>query len=304
MARIPWPIERKAICRKYRNVRICTIPPPAAGNTLLLVLMTLNYISPKYIQNNSPESYHFIAETFRKSFMYRKQRTYEPNIYSQIPDRKMISHSFAKEQAWSIRDRIDPTLPILEPSEEDTDTTHLSVMDNMGNAIGITQSIELAYGAKVAADGLGFLYNNYMREFEVKDASHPHYLRPGASPWTSVAPAIVFYKSKPWMVTGSPGGERIYSTIAQFLIQMFDKKLSMGEAMKEKRMHCSVGGNIYVEENRFHPNITDYLKNMGYKIVEKPPFYYGAIHAVMKCTSMNAFHGVAECRRDGIACGV
>jgi gamma-glutamyltranspeptidase/glutathione hydrolase len=304
MARIPWPIERKVICRKYRNVRICTIPPPAAGNTLLMVLMMLNYISPKYIRNNSPESYHFIAETFRKSFMYRKQRAFDPHTYFQIPDRKMISHDFAKKQARSIRDRIDPNLPICEPFQEDTDTTHLSVIDNQGNAIGITQSIELAYGAKVAADGLGFLYNNYMREFEVKDASHPHYLRPGASPWTSVAPAIVFHKNKPWMVTGSPGGERIYSTIAQFLIQMFDKKMSMGDAVKEKRMHCSVGGTIFVEADQFDTNITDYLNNMGYKIVEKPPFYYGAIHAVMKCTSKKEFHGVAEFRRDGTACGI
>ncbi|KPA12760.1 gamma-glutamyltranspeptidase [Candidatus Magnetomorum sp. HK-1] len=304
LARIPWPVERKPICRKYRNVRICSIPPPAAGNTLLLVLMMLNYIPPKYIRNNSPESYHFIAETFRKAFMYRKQRSYDPNTYFQIPDKKMISHEFAKEQAWSIRDRIDPDLPILDPPQEDTDTTHLSVIDNQGNAIGITQSIELAYGAKVAADGLGFLYNNYMREFEVKDPSHPHYLRPGASPWTSVAPAIVFYKNKPWMVTGSPGGERIYSTVAQFLIQMFDKKVSMGDAIKAQRMHCSVGGTIYIEENRFDSNITDYLKEMGYKIVEKPPFYYGAIHSVMKCVSKKEFHGVAEVRRDGTAGGI
>jgi len=304
LARIPWPIERKAISRKYRNVRICTIPPPAAGNTLLLVMMMLNYIPPKYIRKNSPEAFHFVAETFRKAFMYRKQRAYDPNTYYQIPNKKMISHDFVKEQAWSIRDRIDPDLPIVEPPQESTDTTHLSVMDNQGNAIGITQSIELAYGAKVAADGMGFLYNNYMREFEVKDPSHPHYLRPGASPWTSVAPAIVFYKDKPWMVTGSPGGERIYSTVAQFLIQMFDKKVSMGDAVKAPRMHCSVGGTIYLEEDRFNTDVVDYLKDMGYKIVTKPPFYYGAVHAVMQCISKKEFHGVAEVRRDGTAGGM
>lgn len=304
LARIPWPIERKPISRKYRNLRIFSMPPPAAGNTLLLVLMMLNYIPPKFIRNNSPESFHFIAETFRKSFMYRKQRSYEPNIYFQIPDKKMISYDFAKEQAWSIRDRIDPDLPILDPIQESTDTTHLSVMDDQGNAIGITQSIELAYGSKAASDGLGFLYNNYMREFEIKDASHPHYLRPGATPWTSVAPAIVFNKNHLWMVTGSPGGERIYSTVAQFLIQMFDKKMSMADAIKSQRMHCSVGGTIYVEESRFDDNITGYLKDMGYKIIEKPPFFYGAIHAAMKCISKNEFHGVAEVRRDGTAGGI
>ena len=304
MALIPWPIERKPICRKYRNVSVHTIPPPAAGNTLLLVLMMLNYIPQKFIRKNSPETFHFIAETFRKSFMYRKQRAYDPNTYFQIPDKKMISREFAREHAWSIRDRIDPDLPIVEPPPEDVDTTHLSVMDSLGNVIGITQSIELAYGSKAACDGLGFLYNNYMREFEIKDPSHPHYLRPGASPWSSVAPAIVFYKDKPWMVTGSPGGERIYSTVAQFIIQMFDKKVSMGNAVKAPRMHCSIGGTIYFEKDRFDGKIIEYLNSMGYKTDERPPFFYGAIHAVMKCISKNEFHGVAEVRRDGTAGGI
>ncbi|MDY6863742.1 MAG: gamma-glutamyltransferase [Thermodesulfobacteriota bacterium] len=306
LALIPWPIERKPLRRNYRNVTLATIPPPAAGRTMLLVLMMLNYLPLKYIRNASPKSYHFIAEIFRKAFLYRKQRPYDPNTFFQISDQKMISHSFARQQAKSIRDMIDPTLPIVEPPDEETETTHLSVMDKEGNAIGITQSIELTYGSKAAADGLGFLYNNYMEAFETKDPSHPYYLRPNAAPWTSVVPTIVFYKNKPWIVTGSPGSERIYSTVSQFLINMIDRGLSMGEAMESPRFHCSIGGKISIEADRFEPAIIEYLEKMGYKIDRRYPydFFFGAIHAVMKCHTKDEFHGIAEIRRDGTAGGV
>ena len=306
LALIPWPIERKPVRRSYRGLGIVTLPPPAAGSTLLLVLMMLNYLPSRFFKKESPESYHLLAETFRKAFLFRKQRAFDPNTYLQIPYKKMISRSFAREQAESIRDRIDPNLPMVEPPEEEKDTTHLSVMDSEGNAVGITQSIELTFGAKVAADGLGFLYNNYMKALETKDPSHPHYLRPNAVPWTSVAPAIVFHRNRPWLVTGSPGSERIFSAISQFLIYMFDKGLSMGEAVDRPRFHCSIGGTISLEAERFDPEVIRYLEETGYKInrYEAYDFYFGAIHTVLQCHNGDGFHGVAEVRRDGTAGGV
>jgi gamma-glutamyltranspeptidase/glutathione hydrolase len=306
LALIPWPIERRPLRRRYRDVMVQTMPPPAAGRTLLLVLMMLNHLPAKFIRAGSPESYHFVAEIFRKAFLQRTQRPFDPNTYPQVSDKKMISRALAKELAVSIRDTIDPNLPLIEPPIEGGHTTHLSVMDAEGNAVGITQSIELVYGSKTAADGLGFLYNNYMSSLETKQPSHPYYLRPNAIPWTSVAPAIVFYQDKPWLVTGSPGSERIYSTVTQFLVSMIDRRLPMSEAMMRPRFHCSIGGKISLEAERFDPAIIEYLESMGYKIDQREAysFYLGAIHAVMKCQSQPGFQGVAEIRRDGIAMGI
>ena len=115
----------------------------------------------------------------------------------------------------------------------DEDTTHLSVMDSEGNAVGITQSIELVYGSKAAANGLGFLYNCYMSSFEYQNINYPHYLRPNSSPWTSVAPTILFNKNKPWMTLGTPGSDRIPTVTAQFISSIIDSDLSPNDAMDQ-----------------------------------------------------------------------
>ena len=178
-------------------------------------------------------------------------------------------------------------------------------MDSEGNAIGITQSIELSYGSRAAADGLGFIYNNYIRALDTNDPSHPHYLRPNATPWTSVAPTIVFYQNEPWIVTGSPGSERIYSSIAQVITNILDKENSMDEAIIKPRLHCSIGGTISMEANRFKSEVITYLEATGYNIEKKSDFdfYFGAIHSVMKCKTKDEFQGAAEVRRDGTAGG-
>ena len=306
LALIPWPVERKPIRRNYRKVKIYTCPPPGAGRTLLLVLQMMKNLPSKFFKNPTPKMFHFLSETFRKGLLNHKERPFDPNIYPQLPhDNKILSLQFARNLSASIRDEIDPTLPLTELFTLNNDTTHLSVMDQEGNAIGITQSIELVYGAKVAARGLGFLYNNYMSSLDTNDPSHPYYLRPNAIPWSSVAPIIAFYNNRPWMVAGSPGSERIFSAMSQFLSHIIDGDQPISEAMLRPRLHCTVGGKVSLEAERFDPAIVDYLTKVGYKIDIREPysFYLGAIHAVLKSQSSGQFQGVAEIRRDGTAKG-
>lgn len=307
LAYIPWPVERRAIRRRYRKTQVYTCPPPTSGRTLLLVLQMLNNLPSKFIRHRSPESYHFIAETFRKALMNHKERPFDPNIYPQLPDdKRILSREYARYLSSTIRNVIDPSLPLVEPYQTGQDTTHLSVMDSDGNAVGITQSIERVYGSHAAAEGLGFLYNNYMSALETTDPGHPYYLRPGAVPWSSVAPVIVFYNKQPWMVAGSPGSDRIFSTMSQFITHIIDGNLPIDEAMLRPRMHCTVGGTLYYEQDRFPKDIMKYLKNAGYKLTPKEPwsFYLGAVHAAVKMQTAEGFQGTAEIRRDGTALGL
>lgn len=306
LALIPWPVERKPLKRKYRNTRVFTCPPPTSGRTLLLVLLMLNNLPSKFLKQATPESFHFMAETFRKALINRKERPFDPNTYPQtLDEKKILSREYAKALSSSIRDQIDPTLPMVDPYPAESDTTHLSVMDKDGNAVGITQSIERVYGSRSAARGLGFLYNNYMSALETKDPSHPYYLRPNAIPWSSVSPVLVFHNNKPWLIAGSPGSERIFSTISQFLSHIIDADLPIDQAMLHPRLHCSIGGTLSLEADRFDPLVVSYLENVGYQIACKEPysFYLGAIHAVLRCQTTGIFQGVAEKRRDGTAAG-
>jgi gamma-glutamyltranspeptidase/glutathione hydrolase len=308
LALIPWPIERRPLRRRYRGVAVATMPPPGAGRTLLLVLMMLNHLDPAFLAGTSTEKYHFLAETFRKAFRHRTERPFDPDTYPQIRDKRMLNRDFAREQAESIAETVDPTLP-FGPSEsalqEVGETTHVSVMDGDGNVAAITQSIELAYGSKAAADGLGFLYNNYLMALETEDPSHPYYLRPGAVPWSSAAPAIVFLKGQPWIAMGSPGSERIYSSLAQFLSHVVDGSTPIDEAVRRPRLHCSMKGAVSLEAERFPAGVVPYLEGQGYKVERLEPFSFslGCVQVVLRRHTAAGFQGVADPRRGGGAAG-
>jgi gamma-glutamyltranspeptidase/glutathione hydrolase len=307
LALIPWPIERRALARRYRGYLVKTMPPPGAGRTLLLVLLMLNYLQSKFVGGSAPERYHFLAETFRKAFLQRKDRPFDANTYPQVQDKLMLSTRFARQLAASIAAEMDVSLPLEDPLGEDVgETTHFSVMDGDGNSVAMTQSIELAYGCKAAADGLGFLYNNYMRAFELKNPAHPYYLRPNAIPWSSAAPTIVFRRESPWLALGSPGSARIFSAITQFLVQVLDASAPLGQAMAEPRLHCSIGGKIHLESARFDPVVVEYLQRLGYKMIPCDPyaFYLGSVQAVLKRQTGPGFQGAADLRRDGSAAGL
>lgn len=310
LALIPWPVERPPLRRRYRSTRIASMPPPGAGRTLLLVMMMLERLKSRFLAGRDPSRYHFIAETFRKAFLLRQDRPFDPPSYPQLKDKKMLSRAFAAELAMSIADAMDETLPMEDVAGEQIDTprgetTHFSVMDGDGNAVAVTQSIELVYGSKAAADGLGFLYNNYMMALEVDNPAHPYYLRPNAVPWSSVTPTIVFRHGEPWLVVGSPGSERIFSSVSQFLVSVIDRSSGIDAAMLEPRFHCSIGGRISLEAERFDPNVIEHLASLGYTIDEREPyaFYLGCIQAVLKRQTGPGFQGVADVRRDGTAAG-
>jgi gamma-glutamyltranspeptidase/glutathione hydrolase len=151
----------------------------------------------------------------------------------------------------------------------------------------MTQSIELAYGCKAAADGLGFLYNNYMLAFELKNPAHPYYLRPNAIPWSSAAPTIVFRHKEPWLAAGSPGSERIFSAVTQFLVNVLDGSAPIDQATDEPRIHCSIGGKLHYEVGRMEPYA----------------FYLGCVQAVLRRQTGSGFQGASDPRRDGTAAG-
>ena len=295
------PVERRPISKKYRGVQVYSTPPPGAGDTMLLVMMMLGTISKKRLKKKNFNTYRYISETFRKVLLHRSQNPSHPDTYGQT-GKMHLNAGFARELA---RSTMAGPLSAGKSHIDLEDTTHLSVMDDNGNAVSMTQSIELVYGSKAAADGLGFLYNNYISTMEFEDQSHPFYLRPGSIPWSAVCPSIVFYNHVPWIAVGSTGSTRIFSTVSMFLSRLFDEEGSIYTATEGPRMHCSLAGKVTVEEDDSWAGLAEYLKRMGYEtdIRERYSFYMGAMHAVLKCQDGEGFQGVADVRRDGTAEG-
>jgi gamma-glutamyltranspeptidase/glutathione hydrolase len=117
LALIPWPIERPCVERHYRKVRIATMPPPGAGRDLSLVMMVLGNLPSDFLAQGTPSSCHFLAETFRKVFLQRRQHPVGPNHYLQSPDRIMTNPEFARVLPMSIQESVDPPCPCwIRPS--------------------------------------------------------------------------------------------------------------------------------------------------------------------------------------------
>jgi gamma-glutamyltranspeptidase/glutathione hydrolase len=287
LAQMMGPIERKPVSCRFGDKRVVTFPPPGAGRTLIEMLNIISHFPVKRRNFDTPEGAVLLAGVIRQAFRDRRDRPYDPSFYAQVSDRKMTSLDYAAEIARRVK--------------SGGDTTHLSVMDKYGNAVALTQSIERVYGSCAAAPELGFLYNNYMTEFEYEDIKHPYYMRPSAVPWASVAPTIVFSDRKPWLAIGSPGSERITSSIFQVLLRL--NRQSAFQAVDAPRLHCSLDGKVSIEASRMRDDIPAALENRGFEVDFRNPysFYLGSVQLVMR--DGDQFIGVADPRRDGSAKG-
>jgi gamma-glutamyltranspeptidase/glutathione hydrolase len=291
LAQIPWPIERRPVSCEYDGLRVLTFPPPGAGRTLVEMLNVISHFPPKLRNPDRPEGALLISNVIRLANRDRRDRPHDPSFYAQVSQKRMLSVEYARSIARKCR----------KDMRNRGDTTHLSVMDKYGNAVALTQSIERVYGACAATPELGFLYNDYMSAFETQDISHPYYLRPNAVPWASVAPTIVMSNRKPWLVIGSPGSERIVSSILQVLLRL--KRQDPLESVSAPRLHCSLDGTISLEASRMRDDIPRILEQNGFSIDVRDPysFYLGSVQLVIG--EGDKFVGVADPRRDGSAGG-
>lgn len=295
LARIPFPIERRPLTCRFLGRKIYTFPPPGAGRTLVEMLNILEQFSPRRRDPDTPEGALLLVEVIRQAYLDRQDRPVDPSFYPQVKNKKMLSASYAREVARKIRGRIRSRI------RTHGETTHLSIMDAEGNVVALTQSIERVYGSFAATPTLGFLYNNYMSAYEYEDISHPYYLRPNAAPWASVAPTLVFTGRTPWMAIGSPGSERITSSIVQVLLRL--ERQSPFDAVAAPRLHCSTEGKVSLEASRFRDDLVENLERHGFELDRRDPFsfYLGCVQLAMR--SGKTFVGVADPRRDGAARG-
>ncbi len=295
LARIPLPVERRPIAGRFGSTRVLTMPPPGAGRTLIEMLNIVSNLPPKSFVLDTPMGSVMLAETIRRAFLDRRDRPHDPNYYDAAEDSYALSDEHATRVARQIKTRLSRPAPTGLHGE----TTHLSVMDAAGNAVALTQSIERVYGSCCATAELGFLYNDYISAFEHKDISHPYYLRPNGNPWASVAPTIVMKGRRPWLAIGSPGSERITSSILQVILRLATQ--SPMDAVTAPRLHCSTKGRVSLEATRFRSDIPDALRARGYTVDEREPFsfYLGCVQLVLR--EGKEFTAVADLRRDGAA---
>ncbi len=273
------PIERAPLLGSYRNHPIIAMPPSSSGGVILLEMLN---ILEGYADLASDEArrLHLAIEAMKLAYADRAAFLGDP-AQVQAPIEKLVSKTYAA----TMRTRIDPQR--ARPSEEiragaplqheGANTTHFSVMDRDGNAVATTVTLNLSYGVGLIAEGTGVLLNNELDDFAAKAGAPNAYGLTGGEanapaggkrPLSSMAPTIVLKDGRPWIVTGSPGGSRIITTVLQVLLNVIDRKLALTEAVAAPRLHHQWLPDVVFVEPGFDPALVAGLQARGHHVVQ------------------------------------
>ena len=306
-------LERKPIEGTYRGYKIVTMPPPSSGGVHLVQILNMleNYPLADY-GTNSAKSIHAMAESMKLAYADRSEYLGDPD-FVKVPVNGLTSKNYAKELVKGITDNHAKPAAEIKPhnpqSYESDQTTHYSVMDSHGNAVAVTYTLNTNFGTGIVAEGTGILLNNEMDDFSTKAGVPNAYgLIGGESnavaakkrPLSSMTPTIVVKGGKPWLVTGSPGGARIITTVLQSIVNTIDHGMNPAKAIVTPRVHHQwLPDELRVEEG-LSPDTLALLKNMGYAVKEKAPM--GRIQIIQ--ADENGFYGYSDPRNpDGKTLG-
>jgi gamma-glutamyltranspeptidase/glutathione hydrolase len=305
------PEEVAALRGTYKNHTLVTAPPPASGGLHLIQLLNIAENWPvKGWGHNSPKTIHHLSEALRFIFADRERYIGDPAFVS-VPVNRLLS----KEYAAAIASRIMPDRPLDsypygefdESAPTQGNTTHLCVIDRDGNVVSLTQSINDFFGTGIVPEGTGFLLNNQMADFS-SDPESVNAPAPGHRPVSSMAPLIMFKDGKPLLVLGSPGGTRIFSSLAQIVLNVTEFSMSLDEAIEAPRFFSySAAGKprpISVESRLPEATISE-LQKIGHEVTVREAYdkYFGGAQGIMVLQGKRIFLGGADSRRDGWGAG-
>jgi gamma-glutamyltranspeptidase / glutathione hydrolase len=296
---LPPPVDREPLRLRFAGRELSTFPPPGGGALLVDILGALSELGVEELDPDTPAGAVRIARVLGLANRNRQVHPLPPDAERRRPGGRALAGAVRRWQDGRREKR----------GEIRGETTHLSVMDDRGNAVALTQSIERVFGSMSATEDLGFLYNDYMSAFDRADPTHPYFLRPGAVPWGSVAPTVVHDAGSreagggaaPVAVLGSTGDERISSTLALILLRM--RSGDPGKSVAAPRLHCTPEWTVPIEAERFPPGVVEEIERCGFdpEPREAFSFYMGAAQVVVR--ERDTFIGAADPRRDGSAGG-
>ena len=306
-------VERQPIIGDYRGYKVVTMPPPSSGGVHLIeILNMLEHYPIKEDGVNSAKNIHHMAESMKLAYADRSEYLGDPD-FVKIPVTGLTSKAYANERVKTIDDnkaRLSSNIKPGKPQPYESDqTTHFSVMDKAGNAAAVTYTLNLNFGSGIVAAGTGILLNNEMDDFSVKPGVPNAFGLVGGTanaieakkrPLSSMTPTIVMKNNKPWLVTGSPGGARIITTVLQSVVNTIDHEMNPAEAIITPRVHHQwLPDELRVEEG-ISPDTIKLLQDKGHKVVTKAPM--GRIQIIQADDS--GFYGYSDPRNpDGKTLG-
>ncbi len=272
------PVIREPVRGTYRGYDIISMPLPSSGGVVLLEMLNILEGFPMSdMKQGSAPSLHVMIEAMKRAYADRARYLGDP-AFVNAPISTLIAKDYAARQRASIDlDRATPATQVLTPPREGSNTTHFSVVDSSGNAVSNTYTLNFPYGVGMVAAGTGVLLNNELDDFTAApgasnafglvgfDANLPG---PGKRPLSSMSPAIVLKDGKPVLVTGSPGGSRIISTVLQVIVDVLDYHMDVAAAVAAPRLHHQWLPDEVRVERGFSEETLAGLRAKGHRVVE------------------------------------
>lgn len=308
------PVIRKPVSGTYRGYEIYSMCPPSSGG--IHVIQILNSLEPFDIRksgHNSAETIHLMAEAMKRAYADRSEYLGDMD-FVRVPVKWLTSKEYALQLHGQIdRQKATPSATIRPgkaPLDESGQTTHFSVVDQYGNAVANTTTINTAFGSGIVVEGAGFLLNNQMDDFSAKPGVPNVYgliggdanaIAPNKRMLSSMSPTIVLKDGKVFLVTGSPGGPRIITTTIQVIMNVIDHGMNIQEAVHAPRIHHQwIPEELRIEKG-ISPDTIAILKSLGHNVVQRVPM--GAASSIMVDLKTNRKFGAADPRREGLAQG-
>lgn len=270
--------ERIPVEFEYNGYSILSMPLPSSGGIILQ--QTLAMISGRNIGQKgflSADAVQLIVETERRAYADRAE--YLGDIDKvKVPVKELVSKAYLDKRMEGYQpEKAGKSTEIKAglPAPESEETTHLSIVDQWGNAIAVTTTLNGGYGSRTVVGGAGFLLNNEMDDFSIKPGVPNMYgalgnennaIAAGKRMLSSMTPTIVLQNDQPYLVIGTPGGTTIPTSVLQTIINILDFNLSVSDAVNKPKFHHQWMPDVIFVEEDFPDDIISQLEKMGYKI--------------------------------------
>lgn len=287
-------VERKPLEGDYKGYHIITSPPPSSGGVgLLQLLAMLEGTGYEKSGAGSARTYHYLAEVMRRFYADRNQYLGDPDLVKN-PIAALLDPAYVRSRRATIdperatpSDQVNPGLPA---GREGNDTTHYNIVDEQGNAVAVTYTLNNGYGSGVTVPGAGFLLNDEMDDFAAKPGAPNMFglvqgernaIAPGKRPLSSMAPTIILKDNKPFLILGAPGGSAIITAVLQVIVNVVDFGMNVQDATDFPRIHHQWRPDRLEFESGVSPDTIMMLKNMGYQVEETHPRVLARVDAIL-----------------------